>query len=68
MVAGINGASNERNMKNTSSYDTSTGELVANKTPAQVFKTQQLNKIKNLTKQGKHGAAQKLYKQIFPDV
>ena len=42
MVAGLSGASNERNMKNTTSYDTSTGELVAKNqgpsTPVKFYK------------------------------
>ena len=38
------------------------------KTPSQIYKTQQLNKIKSLTNQGKHKDAQKLYQQTFPGV
>ena len=64
MVAGINGASNGPNKKKTRNYDSRTGDLA--KTPTQVYKTQQLNKIKELTKEGKHKEAQKLYNQVFP--
>ena len=35
------------------------------KTPSQLYKTQQLNKIKSLTNEGKHKDAQKLYNQTF---
>ena len=35
------------------------------KTPSQLYKTQQLNKIKRFTNEGKHIDAQKLYNQTF---
>jgi len=38
------------------------------KTPSQLYKTQQLNKIKRLTNEGKHIDAQELFNQTFTKV
>ena len=66
MAAGYSGASNERNMKNTRSYDTSTGQLVA-KTPKQEAQTRRINKVKNLTNRGKHQEASKVYEEFLKE-
>ena len=49
-------------------FDEQSTQLAMGKTASQVHKTQQLNKVKKLTKEGKHVEAQKLYKQAFPPV